>query len=645
MKIRKISTKNRKTRYLELDLDSLEAFVIPVCVIDPVENVIAEKNFAFLNLWENGCQPSTPTTLFANQIGELIAFTEAVKSYGSAQTTDLTPAYNATQEQLWITQGSEICTNHGISIIITLLPVTILNEALGEKVANDAVRSSINDRKQFRYLYQQESSMKNFILDAAGEGIFGLDQNGNTTFVNQAARKILGWSEEDLLGQNMHEMIHHHFVDGRAYPPDECNIYKASREGKARTISDEVFWHKNGHAIPIEYTATPLQIDDGVPGSVIIFRDITARLTRESALRDALQEVAELKERLQKENEYLKNEMREVKNLSTNMVGQSSVMNDVRRQIEVVGPTDATVLIAGESGTGKELIAEAIHDASTRRDRALIKVNCGAIPRELFESEFFGHAKGSFSGAIANRIGRFELADGGTLFLDEIGELPVELQPKLLRVIQAGEFERIGDTKTRKVNVRIVAATNRDLSVEVNEKRFREDLYFRLNVFPISSPPLRERSDDIIPLVEYFKTTICAKLALPAPHFDDETLHSFTCYPWPGNVRELQNVIERGCILAKGGRFIFQPPSNISESKKEQSLQTTLNTNNAPTTLDDIKQLETELIIRTLKASKGRVSGKGGAAELLGVKPTTLYSKIKKMEQSEHILVAGALSH
>ena len=644
MKIRKINTKNRKSRYLELDLDSLEALCVPACVINPLGNIIEAKNLAFSNLWKEGYQPSTPTTLFANQIGELIAFTEAIESYGSAQTNDLIPVNNSMQEGLWITQGSEVCTNHGISIVLVLLPVTILNEALGESVANDAIRSAINDRKQFRYLYQQESSMKNFILDAAGEGIFGVDGNGNTTFVNQAARKILGWSEEDLLGQNMHEMIHHHFVDGAPYPEGECNIYKASREGKTQTISSEVFWHRDGHPIPIEYTATPLQIDNEPPGSVVIFRDITSRLARESALREALQEVAKLKERLQKENEYLKNEMREVKNLSTSMVGQSSVMTDVRGQIEVVGPTDATVLITGESGTGKELIAEAIHNTSRRKDNALIKVNCGAIPRELFESEFFGHAKGSFSGAVTNRIGRFELADGGTLFLDEIGELPIELQPKLLRVIQAGEFERIGGTKTQKVDVRIIAATNRDLAAEVNEKRFREDLYFRLNVFPIASPPLRDRPDDIIPLVEYFTMTICAKLALPEPYFDEETLRSIARYPWPGNVRELQNVIERGCILSKGERFIFQSTLNNPEPKKEIS-KVTFNKDNAPSTLEDIKQLETELILKTLKASKGKVSGKGGAAELLGVKPTTLYSKIKKMERSEDILMAGEPSY
>ena len=347
----------------------------------------------------------------------------------------------------------------------------------------------------------------------------------------------------------------------------------------------------------------------------------------------ALAEVASLKEKLQQENEYLKNEMREVKNLSPNIIGQSEAIQKLREQIEIVGRTDATALISGESGSGKELIAEAIHENSPRCDNVLVKVNCGAIPRDLFESEFFGHVKGAFSGAINNRVGRFELADGGTLFFDEIGELPIELQPKLLRVIQEGEFDRIGDTKTRKVNVRLVAATNRDLTSLIRDGLFREDLYFRLNVFPISLPSLRDRLDDIPTLVKYFADNSCSKLALNKPQFDDNTLEALKNYSSPGNVRELQNVIERGCILAKDGQFKFEQEKLYDTQTERISDETRelQSSDRFPSTLSDIKRMEHELIIRIMRQTGGKVSGPGGAAGLLKVKPTTLYSKLKNI--------------
>ena len=232
-------------------------------------------------------------------------------------------------------------------------------------------------------------------------------------------------------------------------------------------------------------------------------------------------------------------------------MGQSNALQNVFQQIELVAPTDATVLINGESGTGKELIALSIHQRSRRKKNPLIKVNCASIPKELFESEFFGHVKGAFTGAIKDRTGRFQLADGGTLFLDEIGEIPLEMQSKLLRVLQEGEYERIGDEKTQKVNVRIVAATNRDLKKEVDAKRFREDLYFRLNVFPLEIAPLRNRIDDIPLLADHFLKQSCRHMGLPKLQLKKKHVNLLQNYDWPGNIRELQNVIERGVYIIK----------------------------------------------------------------------------------------------
>lgn len=632
MQIHKLITKNRINQTKNFESVSIDAFEIPLCIVDPVNDQVLANNSSFSELWSDLQPPSKPSVLFANQLGELITFTEAVDEGGAAQTHDLVPTNTATPNSLWIIQGSKITHNENYALLLVVLPIQLLNQAYVEYLATGTTKTSVSDRRQFRYLYQQESSLKNLILDAAGEGIYGVDNDGRATFINKTARNILGLEEEDILGKDVHQLIHHHFPNGDPYPPEDCAILNAVKDGQAKTVATEVFWRSDNQPIPVEYTATPLDLNDKDRGSVVVFRDISNRLTRESALQDALAEVAKLKERLQSENEYLKNEMREAKNLSSSMIGQSKLMQSLRSQISVVGPTDATVLIMGETGTGKELIAEAIHENSPRREDSLIKVNCGAIPRELFESEFFGHVKGAFSGATADRIGRFELADGGTLFLDEIGELPPELQPKLLRVIQEGEFERIGDVVTRKVNVRIIAATNKNLASLASKNEFREDLYFRLNVFPIDAPALRNRLDDIPLLLSYFSQTICAKLALPEPHYDDDALRSLTSYSWPGNVRELQNVIERGCIVAKGGRFNFDYSSLETERHEIRALEVPPPINcDYPSTLEDIQRLERELILQTLRKTGGRVSGLRGAAELLKVKPTTLYSKLKRI--------------
>ncbi len=313
------------------------------------------------------------------------------------------------------------------------------------------------------------------------------------------------------------------------------------------------------------------------------------------------------------------------------IIGRSPALRALLGQVAVVAPTDSTVLITGETGSGKELIAQAIHDASPRRQGPLIKVNCGAIPENLFESEFFGHARGAFTGALRDKPGRFEMADGGTLFLDEIGELPPAMQSKLLRVLQEQEIERVGEIRTRKVNVRVIAATNRDLKQEVDGKRFREDLFYRLNIFPVEIPPLRERREDIPALATYFLRKTAKKMNRPLPRLSRANATQLSAHAWPGNVRELQNAVERAVILAHDGelRFELRPsePSVPVQPKREEHIST----RSEVATRDDWKRQERESIMRALQQTGGKVSGPRGAAELLGMRPTTLASRLKAM--------------
>ena len=347
----------------------------------------------------------------------------------------------------------------------------------------------------------------------------------------------------------------------------------------------------------------------------------------------AYEEIGLLKSRLEEENVYLQEEIKTEHNFEE-IIGESARLKEALKSVEIVAPTDANVLITGETGTGKELIARAIHNLSRRKDKPLIKVNCASIPKELFESEFFGHIRGAFTGALRDRLGRFELADGGTLFLDEVGEIPLELQSKLLRVLQEGEFERIGEEKTRKVDVRIIAATNRQLEKESRANRFREDLYFRLSVFPIEIPPLRERIEDIPLLADHFAEQACRKLGVADASVSRRDARSLQKYHWPGNVRELQNVMERAVITSRSGSMRFEPPEGgmvdagpVDEGSSEPRGPAT----NSVMSYAELKQREYENVRTALQQTNWKVAGTGGAAELLGVKPSTLATRIKAL--------------
>ena len=346
----------------------------------------------------------------------------------------------------------------------------------------------------------------------------------------------------------------------------------------------------------------------------------------------AFAQISELREQLRLENDYLREEVRRERAFGE-IVGQSSALKKVLDQITLVAPTEANVLILGESGTGKELIARAIHERSRRAEAPLVKVNCASIPHDLFESEFFGHVRGAFTGAIRDRVGRFQLADGGTLFLDEIGEVPLDLQSKLLRVLQEGTFERVGEEKTRHVNVRIVAATNNDLRRAVSAGSFRQDLYFRLSVFPIELPPLRERREDIPLLVRHVVQLANRQARCGNLQFTDRQMAQLQQYDWPGNVRELQNVIERAIILSACGT---QPLNLILPAAQadavDQPLEKSSDTKSASfITQQEWDKRERENLLAALQAANSKIYGPGGAAELLGVRPTTLASRLKSL--------------
>lgn len=336
----------------------------------------------------------------------------------------------------------------------------------------------------------------------------------------------------------------------------------------------------------------------------------------------AFEEIEQLKAALERENAYLREEVAETHQSS--IVGSSERLKSVIEAVEMVAPTGVNVLVSGESGTGKELVARAIHDRSERRGHALVKVNCASVPRELFESEFFGHVKGAFTGAVKDRAGRFSLADGGTLFLDEVGEIPLEMQSKLLRVLQEGEYERVGDERTQRVDVRIVAATNRDLQREIQEGNFREDLYYRLAVFPIEVAPLRERRDDIPALARHFIATTAPKLKRPVLALNREAEAALMSYHWPGNIRELQNVIERALIVSGAGPLRVDLPSSGRRTFSPGA------TTGEVWTEEEMKHRERENLVLALTRCAWQVYGSGGAAALLGMKPSTLASRMKK---------------
>jgi PAS domain S-box-containing protein len=447
-------------------------------------------------------------------------------------------------------------------------------------------------------------------VENAVYGIFWLDAEGRIYRANDAACRLLGYTKKELLGMKVSDF-------DPDYQAQEFTIFWRKLKKLKEYNIESRHKRKDGSYYPAEISSCYVDFE-GHGYSCTFFRDITERKRSEESLLATLKELEILKERLQEENFYLQEEIKLEHNFGE-IIGQSEVFKKALMQVEQVAITDTTVFINGETGTGKELIARAIHDISSRKNRPLVKVNCAAIPLDLIESDLFGHEKGAFTGALSQKIGRFELADEGTIFLDEIGDIPKELQVKLLRVLQEGEFERLGNPNTIKVDVRVIAATNRDIEKMVAVGDFREDLFYRLNVFPLNSPPLRKRIDDIPMLVKHFLQKYSAKTGKMIQTIPKSAMDTLQSYHWPGNVRELENIIERALVISQGTKLELGDWFSRLESEDNQKY------------ILSMQDLERKHILKVLDLTSWRVSGKGGAAEILDLKPTTLEARMKKM--------------
>ncbi len=452
------------------------------------------------------------------------------------------------------------------------------------------------------------------------------DLEGRMLSANNAWLDELGYTEPEIIGIALSDLVGESYRDAL-----DGSLQILNRGGRHQRLSLAVST-KHGDVIELDASASTAKNDDGTPCIIWWFNDVTERNRREREKTEQVKELRELNDRLKMERDYLRDETQPIRELDE-VIGHSPALLQTIERIKAVATTDASVLITGESGVGKELVARLIHSQSERAAAPLVTVNCASIPHDLFESEFFGHVKGAFTGAVRDRVGRFELADGGSLFLDEVGEIPQELQGKLLRSLQQKSFERVGGEKTHRVDVRIIAATNRDLETAIENGRFREDLFFRLGVFPIEVPPLRKRKEDVPLLAAHFLATACAELHRPRYTLSDEQMRMLQDYDWPGNIRELKSVIERAVILSTTE---FRLDVALPEQALQQipALDAAEHAGILPLRFikeAEMRQMERNNLVAALEHADWRVAGPGGTAELLGLNPSTLNSRIRKL--------------
>jgi PAS domain S-box-containing protein len=467
-----------------------------------------------------------------------------------------------------------------------------------------AVIRDVSEQKRAEEMLQRSEQQFRALFEFSPDAIIVSDLQGRIEAVNAQVEKFFGYDRSDLVGNSIEVLVPERF---RASHGGRRDRYAAEARVRPMGAGLELSGRrKDGTEFPVDIMLGPVA---GPRGQVVlsVIRDLSEKRAAEEALRRSEQERSYLQEELVTSHHF------------DEIVGEAPGLKRVLKQVEDVAATDATVLILGETGTGKELIARAIHQLSPRRERPFVKLNCSAIPAGLLESELFGHERGAFTGAIAQKVGRLELAHQGTFFLDEVGDLPLELQPKILRALQEKEFERVGGTRTIPVNVRLVAATNRNLAQMVSENQFRSDLYYRLRVFPIGVPPLRERCEDIPLLVRYFVTNHSMRMGRHIQTIPPETMQALVRWPWPGNIRELENFVERSVILSPGA--VLRAP--LAELQAVSEVGRT-----PPSSLETA---EREHILRILRECNGMIGGKTGAAERLGLKRTTLNSKMKKL--------------
>lgn len=456
------------------------------------------------------------------------------------------------------------------------------------------------------------------MVDSAMDAILELDDDLRITRANRAVQRTFGHSPDRLLGRPLSDLLAPHSIS---------KLRSLIAELTRKPDGQQYFWIPGGltgrragdATFPAEASVSRFETR-GRSNYTLILRNIDAQVEADSQI-----------SRLTLETKYLRQEIDEL-NQFGEIIGDSPAVVRLLSDVRKVAPTDSTVLILGETGTGKELVARAIHRSSRRSDRPLVKVNCAAIPANLIESELFGHEKGAFTGALQKRDGRFALADTGTIFLDEIGELPVEMQAKLLRVLQEGEFEPVGSSVSKRVDVRVIAATNVDLKTAIAEKKFREDLYYRLCVFPLSVPPLRERGDDVVKIAEHFAISIAKEIGREIKPLSPKAIRALRSYTWPGNIRELRNIVERAVITTANGDLVFADLKPSRAEPADHSIAKPATDSNGVMTDSDLRELERGNLIRALDKCNGKVSGADGAASLLGLPPSTVASRLKALK-------------
>lgn len=590
----------------------------PAVAVVPATDRIESANPAAERLLGRALTGERFVSCVEGDLGDLFVFADAVEHYGTHWTRAFRlrmPDGTTTACEL---TGTYLDGTDGPRLLIAMVSLDELRARQDMTDAASLHRSGLMEWKRTQAFFSELERQNQLILDAAGEGIYGINADGQTTFVNRAAQEMLGWSADDLLGRDTHAIIHHKHLTGDPYDHRDCPIYHSFRHERVSRVEDEVFWRKDGRPIQVEYVSTPIYDGQVLAGAVVIFRDISERKENERRLRDAMAEVDALRDRLEQENAYLQEEISSAR-AHYDIVGEAPAIQRTLKQVELVAPTDANVLITGESGTGKSLVAAAVHKASDRQRRSMIRLNCAALPDDI-DGELFGQVRRAGRGI--DKAGRLELAHGGTLFLEEVADLPLEFQGRLLDALRAQAVTRIGEDRQRKVNVRIIACTTRDLSREVLAGRFREDLYFFLNVFPIQLTPLRDRVEDIPLLAGHFLRLACRRTKRDEPTITTGAIRKLESYHWPGNIRELENVIERALIVSTGDKLRIEgldSPIPVAARPARKIM-----------TEREMQALEVENLVLCLRETGGRVAGPGGAAELLGVRQTTLYSRIRK---------------
>ncbi|MEM8957848.1 MAG: sigma 54-interacting transcriptional regulator [Pseudomonadota bacterium] len=586
---------------------------------------IVEANHRACRLFE--FEPDAPPPfrlIVGTQVATFLVFLDEVDTRREAWTRQITFRRKSGAAIRSEVRGRKLDHRPG-HILLMIIDLDAMERRRRQTELDNLQRAGLDEWKRAESFFADLERRNQLILNAAGEGIYGLNAEGKTTFVNRAAQEMLGWTAEDLLGKDIHSIMHHTHVNGDVYHHQDCPIYKSFRFEQVNRIEDEVFWRKDGRPMQVEYISTPIYDHQILAGAVVIFRDVTERKENEKKLHNALQEIAQLRDRLEQENAYLQEEIN-TERAHLTIIGNSTAMRQIVARIDLVARTDAPVMISGEPGTGKTLIANEIHKASARSRRPLIHFNCSSVPSGAVQVELFGQVRGGPHAAKQDKPGKLELAHGGTLFLDDVEALPTEVQGELLHALQTNTVRRIGDTREKELDIRVICASTLTSRGPLAAQRLREALYMHLSLFPITTEPLRDHPEDVPLLAAHLLSVACSKLNRPIPSITARVMQELQAYAWPGNVRELRNVIERAAIVSMGRKLEVElSRGTAGNAQVPETVRTEA----------EIQAIVRANTVAALRTAEGRVSGPSGAASLLEIKPTTLHSRIKTLKITE----------